>query len=285
MNIQRLKYFIPKVLNRVKLIKYVNLKIKVRFRRSVFNVPLFGKTGYGLLQIDEDFDYRVYRKFSYEIGQGTFLDIGANVGQTILKVKEVNPQTTIVSVEPNVHLAAYLNDLIQANKWKNVLVLPLAIGNSFEIGKLFRKNNYDTGASLEFDLRPNYFPEEAYSLVTIVEGKNVAALEIFAQPVTFVKIDVEGGELNVLKGIENIVSLWKPIIYCEVLDSHNASVLDRDKVVKENLFEFVSKELGYDVFAFNEDLEIYKISSFSHRVFSYDYFDFNNYLFLPNKER
>ena len=44
--------------------------------------------------------------------------------------------------------------------------------------------------------------------------------------VSFIKIDVEFAEYEVLKGMEKAIEKHQPIITCEVLDSHNLEVLD-----------------------------------------------------------
>ena len=45
------------------------------------------------------------------------------------------------------------------------------------------------------------------------------------EKITFVKIDVEGAEYEVLKGMEQSLSKHRPAIACEILDSYSDEVL------------------------------------------------------------
>jgi tRNA G46 methylase TrmB len=49
------------------------------------------------------------------IKPGTFVDIGANIGQTLLSLQATHPEVGYIGFEPNVRCAAYLDDLIKSN--------------------------------------------------------------------------------------------------------------------------------------------------------------------------
>lgn len=66
-------------------------------------------------------------------------------------------------------------------------------------------------------LRPGYF----------LEKENVIAIDYDTffnhQKISFIKIDVEGAELDVIKGMKHSIIKYQPVIACEVLDCHNLS--------------------------------------------------------------
>lgn len=51
----------------------------------------------------------------------------------------------------------------------------------------------------------------------------------------FLKIDVEGGELQTLQGAEQVLAEWRPIIQCEVLHAHRASELEANNQHKADI--------------------------------------------------
>jgi hypothetical protein len=43
--------------------------------------------------------------------------------------------------------------------------------------------------------------------------------------VDLIKVDVEGAELRVLKGMGELLQIWKPHIVCEVLEGYSVSLI------------------------------------------------------------
>lgn len=83
--------------------------------------------------------------------------------------------------------------------------------------------------------------------------------------VDFVKIDVEGLELNVLNGMRQVISIHKPVIFCEIYTGKNSNS-DPEATVR-----LVCSD-GYSAYVMrNGELSPYE----SHDD------NFYNYLFLP----
>ena len=57
---------------------------------------------------------------------GVFLDIGVNLGQTLLKVKAIDPQRPYVGFEPNPACVFYLHELISMNQIQEASIFPVA---------------------------------------------------------------------------------------------------------------------------------------------------------------
>jgi len=99
---------------------------------------------------------------------------------------------------------------------------------------------------------------------------------------------VEGGEYEVLKGMEKTIEKYQPIITCEVLDSHNADVFEFTQERATKLCEML-KSWNYSIIRLQtedfyivnyEKIETIKIIQWSPKSYA-----FNDYLFYPtNKE-
>lgn len=62
-------------------------------------------------------------------------------------------------------------------------------------------------------------------------------------PVRLIKIDVEGGEYDLLQGAQNILSQWKPILVFE----HGIGAADRYGVKPGDLYQYLVNTLGYKI--------------------------------------
>jgi len=88
----------------------------------------------------------------------------------------------------------------------------------------------------------------------------------FSKKISFIKIDVEGHETEVIKGALNTIKMHKPILLVEIEEKHTK------KNVKETL-SFINS-LGYESFYYNKN-ELVNTNSLT------DLNKFNNYIFKP----
>jgi len=149
----------------------------------------------------------------------TVLDIGAHHGlYTLLASKRVGPNGRIFCFEPSTRERNALLQHLRLNRCKNVTVESLAVGSENTDAQLFVVEGVQTGCN---SLRK---PAEDVSgtlnplTVQVVKLDDwLAGREI--EKVDFLKLDVEGGELEVLKGALSLTSgNARPIILVEVQD-------------------------------------------------------------------
>ncbi|MDQ1266965.1 MAG: hypothetical protein QG635_2118 [Bacteroidota bacterium] len=147
----------------------------------------------------------------------TFLDIGANIGWYSINLGKKFPDINIYSFEPIPKTFGYLKNNIEANNISNA-----------------RINNF--GFSEKKDtLKFYYYPEESgnASLANLSGSANVEEItcnvmkaDDFAREnnlkIDFIKCDVEGAELFVFKGAEEILRESRPIIFSEMLRKWSA---------------------------------------------------------------
>lgn len=144
----------------------------------------------------------------------TVVDVGANIGyNTIYAAHKVGPQGHVYAVEPAQDNLAVLYANLLANRMGNVAVLPFAAGRARELRAFYLRGDTSAVNSL--------FPENFYAPVTAAIQVAVAPLDdLVAEQPNLVKIDVEGAELEVLAGMERILTApnlrliveWHPLL-------------------------------------------------------------------------
>jgi len=147
----------------------------------------------------EIFHYKFYEQiFNIENGE-VVLDVGAHVGLFTMKArKAVGENGLVVAIEPEPKNAALLSENVRSHGFKNVVVVKKAAGNHKGKVKLYVSLG-SRGHSL-LPIRPSSIDVDMDTL------DNIAA-ELGLTRVDFIKIDVEGAELDVLKGAEKILRM------------------------------------------------------------------------------
>lgn len=139
---------------------------------------------------------------------GTFVDIGANIGcYSILAAHKIGPTGKVISFEPNPRTIEVLKGNVvvaQLSGTAGVIeVKEFALGSRSGSFNLMYENNRSGGAYISND--PNARRTEKGWINTEVQVKKWS--EIF--PVEFkpdlIKIDVEGHEVDVLRGAEDFI--------------------------------------------------------------------------------
>jgi FkbM family methyltransferase len=189
-----------------------------------------------------NWDKRIYLSF---IRRGdTVLDVGANVGaHTVFFSHLVRGEGRVFAFEPLAdNLVALKETIGHRSRFPNISVFDVAIGNSTNGSAVLRVPGSDsTKASLAVHSAGSWsegsslreYSVRVASLDSLEPVRSLAGID-------FVKIDVEGGELDVLKGGARILSKLQPLIYCEVFGKWTESF----GYAPPALFAFV-RSLGY----------------------------------------
>lgn len=172
----------------------------------------------------------------------TVVDIGANIGYlTILMAKIVGPAGKVYAVEPGRDNLACLHKNIELNGVTNVKVLSVAAGAERQSRNLYLRKAGTLHSLHENDQAVvETMPVQVSPLDELVQEK----------PIDFVKIDVEGGEIEVLKGMSKILQ-FNPAL--RLIVEWNPSALKRAGHEAEELPDLLQKA-GFHVSVIDEDM-------------------------------
>lgn len=176
---------------------------------------------------------------------GTFLDVGVNIGQTLIKAKSIDPARRYIGFEPNPVCVHYVEELVAANGWANVRLIPAGLGLKSGIVtlQLYHGRSGDSAASIVEGFRPG----EAITFrktVAILAAANLPD-DLLAPPVGLIKIDVEGAEADVIDALAPVIARDRPLISMEILPCYDASRTDR--IARQARIEARLAELDYRI--------------------------------------
>lgn len=163
----------------------------------------------------EEAEWRFVERFLQE--RMTALDIGAHHGfYTILASKRVGPSGRVIAFEPSARERRRLSFHVKLNNCGNVKVEPFALSNEDRETTLFLA---DTREAAFNSLRPpavssptRRITVRAITLDHYLEKERIDRVD-------FIKIDAEGAELEILKGMKGLLNQnSSPVIMAEVTD-------------------------------------------------------------------
>jgi FkbM family methyltransferase len=182
------------------------LRGPLRGRRwSPFSGGKFGRVVGGSYEPDET------ALFERLVGPGAVVfDLGAHIGYyTLLAATLVGARGRVLAFEPNPGNLKHLRRHVKMNRLDNTEVLAMAAGATPGVAKFARGTGSGTG---RLDL--------GGSLEVPVTSVDRAASEQGLVP-NFLKIDVEGAEVELLRGAKQTLASARPIIF---LSTHGTEV-------------------------------------------------------------
>lgn len=167
-----------------------------------------------------------------------FVDIGANIGlMSVFSALIVQNKGVVYSFEPNPATRSILKENIHLNDVKNIIVSEYAIGSKTDKGRIFENWHINRGGASLIDsgMGSDYYD------ITIIKLDEFVNLR---KPIKLIKIDVEGYEMEALKGSMNIISDPKgPILIVECVKERAFQDYSGD-----DLFSFITKVNNYRIF-------------------------------------
>jgi FkbM family methyltransferase len=139
--------------------------------------------------------------------------VGANAGVYALSAaKLVSPGGCVIAFEPSPRERSRLEAHLRLNGVANVTVEPAAIGDVDADVDLFVVEGVQTGCN---SLRPPHAGRTSTIQVPMWRLDGYLARHGVGR-VDFVKMDVEGGERDALRGAEQLFRRDRPVLLCEV---------------------------------------------------------------------
>ncbi|MDQ5957612.1 MAG: hypothetical protein QG614_587 [Patescibacteria group bacterium] len=188
---------------------------------------------------------------------GTYVDIGSNIGQHALFSSVVVGNTgKVIAFEPVKRIYEQFLKSVDINNFKNIILYNNGCGERVENLPIYSSNE-NAGASsvLSSDNK------QKIGDIDIIVPDDILIKE---DKISLIKIDVEGFELEVLQGLKNTISKFKPIIFIEY-SPYYYRMKDANK--GKEIIQFL-KSFNYNIF----DIENQKYIS----VDDFEYYESNN---------
>lgn len=248
-------------------------KISFRIGNSIFKIPIINQIGLNNLKPDEKWMFNILDLLLPRIKDATFIDVGVNIGQTLLKVKSICPNMKYMGFEPNVKCVDYVNELIKINSIQNATIIPVGLSNKTQLLDLihFDESGVDASATLIAGFRTTCKKRTSVMVVTPDD------IDLFSKDrIGCIKIDVEGGELEVLEGLHKYIIENKPIILCEILPVYNK---DNDlRITRQRKLLNLLESANYEFFRINiENSSLQRIED----IGIHSNMNNSNYIFIP----
>ncbi len=270
------------------LLGHLSFSLPARTDTGRVRVPVVCGTGLGVFdQVRrgaETWKISLYRSL-LQRRDGVFLDVGANLGQTLIQVRQVDTERAYVGFEPNPSCIGYVDKLVQLNGYRNVELLSVGIGETCGTASLHLPSgrSTDSTATLIRDLRPRV--EQQARPVAILHERQLDGV-IAGREVAAIKIDVEGAELEVLLGLRQLLLGERPPVLCEVLFADPGANIDAVDRRNRELMHLLGA-LDFEVYRIQKSADGQRIESLLRvREFAREYYtsanaDLCDYLFLP----
>jgi FkbM family methyltransferase len=196
----------------------------------------------------------------------TYMDVGSNVG--LRSVYSLSIDRNTILIDPNPEVNKITKSMIELNGFKNYTLEQIGLSDS------------DTGSELKFYISSSAymssFNKEHAALdkivgeitIPVTSIDNYIAKHTNVKP-GILKIDVEGFEMNVLKGAKITLEKYKPAIIIEILDMGE----NRNEIV-----EYLAQFSYHPYFLFDKEFKMLRPLVKGEQITNH------NYLFIANTE-
>lgn len=209
----------------------------------------------------------------------TFVDVGANIGQTLLFVKDSDANWDYIGFEPNPISFVVLQQMAKANSMHDYHLIPA--GLSDQAGLLAMESNFETdpAATVISGFRaPGRMKLRSH--VAVARGDEALAA-IGCKKVGIIKIDVEGGELEVLRGLQDCLRTSRPLVVCEVLALHDGNSVGDFRVHRQRAVEKILLDQNFSIFRIEPPKTVRLVSEVPDDGLRH----MLDYFFTPNERR
>ena len=177
-------------------------------------------------------------------------DFGSNIGLHSFGLKEKFPSLNITAFDPSPFSWKYMELTIRFNKLEGIDLRKCALGDHEGTVDLYTWGENSSGDSLE---DPGRQSQRSRRTIQVKMHPLDAILDV--PPLTVIKIDCEGAEVSILRGMKDSLTRNRPLIVTE-LSLQNQIPFGLDS---ETVFTEITKHnyKVYDIFFRNLDLPMF----------------------------
>jgi len=176
-------------------------------------VPLSVPGGVQLAYMSGRLDYDLLRRL-LPACPGSFIDVGANVGLTLCWLKLLEPDRAWIGFEPSPTACTCIREVIRLNDFHNARLIEAGLSDRAGRFTLHAASGTDSSATM-LEVARTAEQDHAHE-VDVLDGAALSDSEL-RDKVGIVKIDVEGMELEVVRGLRAVLKRDRPLLLLEIL--------------------------------------------------------------------
>ena len=220
-------------------------------RYPLLTILIYNKTKYLKFLLPHEKDYYGILKLANNSKKYSLIDVGANIGISSIGFRKLGFINPIYLFEPNFFIFhKYLKKLKKNNN--NFFLKNLALSNKKEIKKLYLA--YYRGKNIHFlsSFSKNYIINSIKITYKNLENNmNIVSKKVKCEkfdnlkiktPPTFIKLDTEGHDYDVLIGMKNTIKKYKPIFLIEYNKNIFLKICNFLKSYKPYLYDYRQKK-------------------------------------------
>ena len=196
------------------------------------------------------------------------IDVGCYKGEILALMMKYAPNVRHIAFEP---IPEQYNKLKEKFKDK-AIIYPYALGDENKETTFNHVISNPTYSGLK---KRNYKGEENIREIT-VQVRQLDGVISNDIPLRLIKIDVEGGEFDVLRGSMQTLKRWRPYIIFE----HGVGGSDKYGVGPSDMYRFLVHDLGYTISLMEDYLKNENSFGFSLSEFEQQFWEGKNSYFL-----
>lgn len=142
------------------------------------------------------------------------LDVGANIGMTALALSQISPHGQIAAIEPVPRTFQFLQRNVANADSSNIKIFNFALGSREEIALM---QGHPSNFACSF-IADNYTIPDSDHFAHEVTIKRLDEIfsDLSLDRLDFMKVDVEGFELEVFEGAQKTLADYRPIVFLEM---------------------------------------------------------------------
>lgn len=184
---------------------------------------------------------------------GSFFDIGANVGYLSIEIANLfNDGVEVTAFEPQPSLARIIAISAALNGFNHLNVHAAMVGQDVGHGDIFIPTHSIHASAIPRESNARHIKCPKFSIDHLAEHGVIS-------PPSVIKIDVEGGEIEVIKGASNTIKKYAPFIVFESDEN-----MARFGYTRSDLFRLIEKLSEYSFFAISGEKLLPLSSSEEH---------------------
>ncbi|MBY0407612.1 MAG: FkbM family methyltransferase [Rickettsiales bacterium] len=200
-------------------------------------------------------DYTLRLKATGQAGALVFVDVGANAGNHALFMSQLADR--VLAFEPFARVREQMEENLALNHITNVQVFPFALSDKEETLPFYASGESNLGAS---SFAKAHKQDSAYLGDMQLRVGDAVLREMGITQVDILKVDVEGFEKPVLRGLTETISASRPLMVVEFTETTRKDVENVD--VFRSLFP---EDYGFYYFAQgNANTGRYRLESYSY---------------------